>query len=115
MQMVAALGLVWGCTGLPRLEPAQTQAIRDDARALLEKHAGRAIVDAAAWPESFRALGPHTVRCSEEGLYIVTTSRWVRETGVFVPRDPHSFSPQAGSDPEYTLVSNAVFIYRIRG
>jgi hypothetical protein len=113
--MAAILGLAFGCAELPRVGPSQTQAIHDDARALLSTHPTQATIDAAAWPESFKALHPQSVRSSEEGLYIVTGSRWVRESGVFVPRDARRFSPQTGADPEYTLVSNGIYMYRIRG
>jgi hypothetical protein len=113
--LVTALVLASGCSKAPRVDPTQTQAIFADARALLETHRSSAEIQPASWPESFRLLEPESVRTDEEGLYVVTWSRWVEERGIFVPRDAASFAPEAGADPEYSLISNAVFVYRIRG
>ena len=113
--LVAVLAPVSGCSEAPRVDPTQTQAIFEDARSLLETYGSRASIEPASWPQSLRMLEPESVRSNEEGLYVVTWSRSVEERGVFVPRDVASFSPQQGSDPEYSLVANAVFVYRIRG
>jgi hypothetical protein len=112
---IGAFILTWGCSEAPRIDPSQTRTIFADAHTLLEKYPSPAAVEATFWPESVRALRPEAVRTGEEGLYIVTWSRGVEETGVFVPRDPRGFSPQQGADPEYTVVANDVFVYRVRG
>jgi hypothetical protein len=113
---IAMFVLVSGCSEAPRVDPTQTQLIFEDARSLLETHgSSAATIEPAAWPQSLRALEPESVRSNEEGLYVVTWSRSVEERGIFVPRDAATFSPQPGADPEYSLVSNAVFVYRIRG
>jgi hypothetical protein len=111
----AALLLAGSCARAPAVSPAQTPAIFEDARALLQKYPDAAVIEAGAWPGTLKALHPRSVRSRAEGLYVVTSSRWVTEHGVFVPRDPDGFSPEAGTDPEYRLVANAVYVYRIRG
>jgi hypothetical protein len=113
--LVAALVSIVGCSEPPRVDPAQTRAIFEDARSLLETYRSNSEIELASWPPSLRALEPESVRSTEEGLYVVTWSRSVEERGVFVPRDAATFSPEQGTDPEYRLISNAVFVYRIRG
>jgi hypothetical protein len=113
--LTATLVSISGCSEPPRIDPAQARAIFEDARSLLETHRSNSEIEAASWPPSLRALEPESVRSREEGLYVVTWSRSVEERGVFVPRDAATFSPKRGADPEYRLVSNAVFVYRIRG
>jgi hypothetical protein len=113
--LVAVLFSISGCSEPPRVDPAQTRAIFEEARALLETYRSNSEIEPVSWPPSLRALEPESVRSREEGLYVVTWSRSVEERGVFVPRDAATFSPKQGADPEYRLVSNAVFVYRIRG
>ena len=67
------------------------------------------------WPKEIRVLQPKKVRISVEGIYIVTSSFFTEEVGIFVPRDPATFSPKTGSDPEYKKQHGHVFSYRIRG
>jgi hypothetical protein len=112
---VAALVLASGCSDAPRVHPSETSAIFDAAQALLDVNPSISEIDPAAWPEDLRALAPEAIRSDQLGLYVVTSSRWVEERGIFVPRDATQFSPEPGTDPEYTLVSNAVYLYRIRG
>jgi hypothetical protein len=112
---VGALVLASGCSEVPRVHPSETSAIFDAAQALLDVNPLVSDIDPAAWPEGLRALAPEAIRSDQLGLYVVTSSRWVEERGIFVPRDATQFSPEPGTDPEYTLVSNAVYLYRIRG
>jgi len=111
----AVVVLMWGCSHAPRVERSRTRAIYGAAHGLLLKYPAVATIDSSAWPESVRELEPVAVRSREEGLYIVTWSHFVEENGVFVPRHWDRFSPKRGSDPEYRLIANAVFSYRIRG
>jgi hypothetical protein len=115
LPLVAALFSIGGCSEPPQVDPSQTQAIFEDARALLEMHRFSSEIEPASWPQSLRALEPESVRSTGEGLYVVTWSRSVEERGVFVPRDATTFSPEVGADPEYRLIANSVFVYRIRG
>jgi hypothetical protein len=113
--LVAVLFSISGCSEPPRVDPAQTRAIFEEARALLETYRSNSEIEPVSWPPSLRALEPESVRSREEGLYVVTWSRSVEEHGIFVPRNAATFFPKQGADPEYRLVSNAVFVYRIRG
>jgi hypothetical protein len=107
--------MIVGCSEPPRVDATQTQAIFEDARSLLETYRSSSAIEPTSWPRSINALEPESVRASEEGLYVVTWSRLAEERGVFVPRDAATFSPRYGSDPEYRLIANSVFEYRIRG
>jgi hypothetical protein len=113
--LVVALFLAGGCSEAPRVDPSATGAIFEAAQALLDANPSTAKIDPATWPEGLRVLAPASVRSDELGLYVVTSSRWVEESGVFVPRHAAGFSPQPGGDPEYILVSNGVYLYRVRG
>jgi hypothetical protein len=112
--LVAALFLVSGCSKAPRVDASETGAIFDAAQALLDANPSMSRIDPAACPEVLKALAPEAIRSDQLGLYVVTWSRWVEERGIFVPRDATRFSPRPGTDPEYTLISNAVYLYRIR-
>jgi hypothetical protein len=107
--------LIIGCSEPPKVDAAQTRAIFEDARSLLDTYRSTSTIEPTYWPRSVQALEPEAVRASEEGLYVVTWSRFAEERGVFVPRDAATFSPKEGSDPEYRLIANSVFVYRIRG
>jgi hypothetical protein len=113
--LIATLVSIGGCSQPPQVDPAQTSAIFDDARLLLETYRSNSEIEPASWPQSLKALEPQSVRSTDQGLYVVTWSRSVEERGIFVPRDAATFSPEQGADPEYRLISNAVFVYRIRG
>ena len=113
--LAAVMLLAGGCSEPPHVDPSGTRALFEAAQALLDVNPSTSTIDPAAWPQSLRALAPEAVRSDALGLYVVTSSRWVEESGIFVPRDAARFSPQPGTDPEYTLVSNYVYLYRIRG
>src|SRR5262245_5334851 len=106
----AAIVLTLACARTPRIDPSETQATFDDARSLLDLYPSRSTIDEAFWPDGLKALHPKAVRSGVEGLWVVTWSRGVEESGVFVPRDPLRFAPPPGGDPEFTLVSNAVYV-----
>lgn len=68
----------------------------------------------ARWPKAVTRLDPERVYVTDEGLYVVTSSFFVQERGLFVPRDP-GFMPQAGTDPSYESLRPGVFSYNIAG
>lgn len=113
--LAIAIFLTGGCSEAPRVEPSDTRAIFEAAQALLDVNPSTSTIDPSAWPEGLGALAPESIQSDQLGLYVVTSSWWVEESGIFVPRDATGFAPQPGADPEYTLVANAVYVYRIRG
>ena len=68
----------------------------------------------SAWPSEIAELSPERVYAREEGLYIVLSSFFVTESGVFVPRST-TFTEQLRSDPSYKRLSDNVFEYQIGG
>ena len=66
------------------------------------------------WPPAVEALHPESVYARPEGIYIVTSTFFVQEKGVFLPRSPE-FDAVPGSDPEFTRLIQGVYSYTIRG
>ena len=106
--------LLTACVRMPSLSQADAAGLEAVAAALLDSASSSEKVS-TAWPEEIRVLGPKAVRVAPDGLYVVTSSWFVEEAGLFVPRDPDAFSPVAGGDPEYRRLHGHVFSYRIRG
>jgi hypothetical protein len=102
------------CLRVPSVSQPEAAGLETAAAALLEG-GDSPEVTSPAWPGEIRVLDPKAVRIAADGLYVVTSSWFVQETGFFVPRDPDAFSPVAGGDPEYRRLYGHVFSYRIRG
>jgi hypothetical protein len=66
------------------------------------------------WPAELARFKPTRVYATPDGLYLVISSSFVQEEGLFVPRSS-GFAAQPGTDPEYTLIGQGVFSYRIKG
>jgi hypothetical protein len=66
------------------------------------------------WPDAIARFKPERVYATPDGLYVVTSSFFVEEEGLFVPRSA-DFAPQPGTDPSYTSLGTGVFSYRIKG
>ena len=111
---IALFVLVAGCARVPSVSQAEALAIEAAANSLLSTTDARD-VSQSEWPEEFRVLDPEAVRLRPEGLYVVTSSWFSEEAGLFVPRQPAAFSPMVGSDPEYRSMHGHVYSYRIRG
>lgn len=105
--------LVTACVRPPSVSALEAEAIESAAVAWLITP-GKRNITSADWPEAIRALSPKSVRVSADGVYVVTSSIFVEEAGVFIPRDT-AFSPGRGGDPEYKSIHGRVFSYRVRG
>jgi hypothetical protein len=66
------------------------------------------------WPAALKALNPKSVYSRPEGVYIVTSTFFVQEKGLFLSRSS-SFAPVTGSDPEYTQIVDGLYSYVLRG
>jgi hypothetical protein len=97
----------------PSVSQSEAAGIEAAATAVLAR--GGSSDGSPAWPAEIQAIKPRAVRVTAEGMYVVTSSWFVQEAGLFVPRDPGVFSPALGSDPEYRRLYGNVFSYRIRG
>lgn len=112
--VIALFVLVAGCTRVPSLSQAEARAIETAASSLLSTTHARD-VSQSEWVEEFRVLYPEAILIRSEGLYVVTSSWFAEEAGLFVPRQPAAFSPMVGSDPEYRSMHGHVYSYRVRG
>lgn len=65
----------------------------------------------ARWPRALKQLEPKRVYVNAEGLYIVTSSFFVWEQGIFAPRA--GVSPKEGGDPSYDPIGYGFYSYRI--
>ena len=66
------------------------------------------------WPTELKALDPKRVYATPDGLYIVTSTFFVQEEGLFLPRSP-TFSATPGRDPEFRFIVDGLYSYKIKG
>jgi hypothetical protein len=102
------------CDRIPGLDAAATETILVDAQLILD-NASIGTLERSAWPESFSTLSPKAVRVAEEGLFIVTYSFYVEESGIFVPRDLAEFEWEPRSDPSFLPIGGGLFEYHFTG
>lgn len=100
-----------GCGSAPNEE--ERVAFAQDASKIL-KTSGEGELSPDSWSLPLSNLEPTRVYVTKEGLYLVISSSFADERGLFVPRNP-DFAPQVGTDPTYTPVRSGVFAYRIKG
>ncbi len=84
------------------------------APGLLQAAPVTADVRASQWPPAVTRLKPERVHARPEGLYLVTSSTFVQERGIFVPRSV-TFTSRSGTDPAYTPIGQGIYSYRISG
>lgn len=100
---------------VPALDEAEAVAVTRAARELLDRSRTQEAIPSESWPVAIQNLHPESVRAHPEGLYIQTGSMYVKEVGLFIPREPVAFVPVHGSDPEYKQVHDALFSYYVAG
>jgi hypothetical protein len=88
--------------------------VADLAAAPVHLQVAPGAVPASRWPPAISRLRPERVRVAVDGLYIVTSSSFVGERGLFVPRRAGAY-PDRRSDPSFTPISHGVYRYRIKG
>ncbi len=66
------------------------------------------------WPTELKALEPKRVYATQDGIYIVTSTMFVREKGLFLPRFP-AFVPRSGNDPEFGFIVEGLYSYELEG
>lgn len=113
MGVVAAV-LLAACVRAPPISSTEAEAVQAAAQKLMEYTAATPMTSGPL-PSGIGNLKPKSVRIAPEGVYIETSSWFVQETGIFVPRNSDTFMPVSGSDPEYERIHGSVFSYRIRG
>ncbi len=107
--LVSCCLLLGACVRVPSVSQSEAVGLEAAATAALAQGGSN------AWPAEIQAIEPKAVRITAEGLYVVTSTWFAEEAGLFVPRDPDVFSPATGGDPEYRRLYGNVFSYRIRG
>lgn len=111
---VALLACLVGCSRVPAVEESAVDQILADASEVLSQFP---IGDLSEenWPESFSQLAPERISIASEGIYIVTSSFFVHEAGVFIPRERATFSVEPGGDPAYVPMCPGLYEFRIKG
>lgn len=94
--------------------PAELEGLVIEVPALQRAAPLNQDIPAAQWPDALKRLAPKRVYNTADGLYIVTSSFFVTEQGIFVPRDTQR-APPTGSDPSYTPIGLGFYSYRIEG
>ncbi len=112
LTLLLAMAVVIGCGASPDAD--EIAALAAVAPTVLAEHRGTSDVPASQWPAGIARLRPERVYANDDGLYVVLSSRFVEERGLFVPRDA-AFVPQVGPDPSYVATGRGVFSYRIKG
>ena len=102
------------CSRVPEIDRAKAGAIIEDAKIILV-NAPIGPLESSAWPNSFIVLSPKSIRVAEEGLYIVTYSFFVEESGVFGVRDLAEFDWEVMHDPGLLQIEDGLFEYHFTG
>jgi hypothetical protein len=102
------------CSRVPEIDRANAGAIIEDAKIILVD-APIGPLESFAWPNSFNVLSPKSVRVAEEGLYIVTYSFFVEESGVFVARELAEFDWEVSPGPSFLQIKDGLFEYHFTG
>ena len=108
---VCILGVA--CT--PDISEAEASNLAHDAAPLFQRKVSAGSLPRTSWPAAVVALKPQAVHLRAEGLYIITSSFFTEERGVFVLNPAAGFTPTQGSDPSYEPVGHGVFVYRVAG
>ena len=98
----------------PTLRSSDLASLASAAPTLLQEPAQTGDIPAAKWPTAIARLKPERVYATPDGLYVATSSFFVQEWGLFVPRSA-GFTPQRGTDPSYTSIGQGIFSYRVKG
>lgn len=109
---ILAAAMAVGCARTP--DSTQLAQLAAAAPAIFSQATPDGDISAKHWPPAVAKLNPERVYRSSDGLYLVLSSSFVDERGLFVPRSA-GFSGGTGTDPSYTLVGQGVFSYRIKG
>jgi hypothetical protein len=110
-----ALLLTVACVRVPMLDESEVMAVTQAANELLRNSRTQETIPPESWPAAIENLKPESVRAHPEGLYIEIGSMYVEEWGLFVPREPATFVPVHGSDPEYKQMHPSLFSYYVAG
>ena len=109
---ILAATMVVSCTHTP--DSTQLAQLAAAAPTVLSQTASDGDISVGQWPPAIAALRPQRVYISPDGLYLVLSTSFVEEHGLFIPRSA-AFAGGTGTDPSYTSVGHGVFSYRVKG
>ena len=66
------------------------------------------------WPQEIKSFDPSRVYSTKDGIFIVTSSFFVNEQGLFLSRS-RAFAPELSGDPEFRQIVPGLFSYKIKG
>ncbi len=113
--LAVCVACILGAACTPHVSEADASTLAREAAPLLQRQAPARSLPSTSWPVSVAALKPRAVYLRAEGLYIITSSFFTDERGVFVLNPTAGFSPTRGTDPSYEPVGHGVFVYRRAG
>ena len=113
--LLVALCALGACVFKPHLDPQDAPAVSAMAHALMDS-GKTGDVPPSEWPAGVVDLvGPKAIWVRPEGVYMITSSFFVEERGLFVPREPSKVVASPGTDPSYEPVALDVFTYYVAG
>lgn len=104
--------MLTGCPAGSRTH--ELSALLEVAPELMRATPAEAELPPDRWPAELKALGPKRVYATQDGIYIVTSTFFVEEKGLFLPRSP-AFLPDAGNDPEFGFIVDGLYSYELEG
>lgn len=96
-----------------RARAAGVDQIRGEADRLISAAPSSGVI--TDLPPTIAGLQPKAVHLQEEGVYIVLSSFYVTERGIFVLSSKSAFAPAKSGDPAYIPIAGRVYEYRVAG
>lgn len=109
--------LTLGCSSQYQPTDKETLEIAKESSKMLKntKTEIRIKIERSLWPPIFNKINVESVAATKQGLYLLTNQFFVEESGFFIPRKNIKINEGTGSDPSYKLLTNGVYLYKIKG
>ena len=115
MVQFTLLTILLGCGEELKISDADANRLRNEGKQILNEHSSQALNISVDKYPTISSLQRESVDVRHDGLYIIRKQSWVKESGIFIPRDEVSVNTDPGMDPRYERISEDVFIYWIKG
>ena len=114
--VIALLFIVSSCSDHYDADRFDTKAIFSVSVSVLQKHERtRGNIYQLDWPPLFEKIGAKSVVVRDDGLYILLSSFFVQEKGLFIPRKGVNVNVGPQFDPSYKELKDGVYSYVIKG
>jgi hypothetical protein len=114
--IVILLLIFLSCSSHYDAENFDTEAILSVSVNVLQKHKKtRGAIYQEDWPPLFEKIGAKSVIVRDDGLYILLSSFFVAEKGLFVPREGVNVVVGTESDPSFKEIEEGLYSYIIKG